>query len=144
MGFLGTPASNAKDIDLIVQLVIIVLLTVGIWLKKNKKIIPHAQLMTAAVIIHGGAIAFVMVPSLIFGFGAITYNPLGLGPLITVIHAIIGTLAWLYGVYLSWIWRNRPTVTECFKRKKLMKPVLYAWLAAAALGVSFYIYYYVI
>jgi len=144
MGFLGTRASTAADINLIFQLVIIALLAAGWWLSNKKKLRLHGQLMVAAVAVNGAAIALVMVPSLVLGFGAITSDPLGPGPLITVAHAIVGAIAWLYGAYLSLVWRLRPATAECFKRKNLMRPVLYTWLAAAALGVGFYAYYYLI
>jgi hypothetical protein len=85
-----------------------------------------------------------MAPSLIFGFGAITSNPTSPDPIIAVAHAIVGASAWLCGAYLAWHWRLQPTTAECFKRKKFMKPVLYAWLTAAILGVGFYIYYYIL
>ena len=143
MGFLGTGASNVADINLIVQLVIVVLLVAGWIYGRNKRTKLHGQLMVMAVIVNGGAIALVMVPSLVLGFGAITSNPLGPGPLVSVLHVIIGTVAWLTAAYLSWVWRLKPETVECFKRKKWMKPVLYTWLAAAVLGVVFYVYYYI-
>ena len=143
MGFLGTGASTAADINLIVQLVIIALLSMGWFYKREKKLRLHGQLMVAAVVVNGAAIALVMAPSLILGFGAITSNPIGPGPLITVAHTIIGASAWLTAAYLAWVWRLQPATAECFKRKKMMKPVLYVWLAAAVLGVCFYIYYYI-
>jgi len=145
MGILGTGASTNADINLITQLVIIILLAVGWAYGRNKKKIRlHGQLMVVAVLVNAAAIALVMAPSLILGLGAIASNPLGPGPLITVIHSSIGTVAWLLGAYLSWTWGLKPATVECFKRKRLMKPVTYLWLLAAVFGVGFYIYYYVI
>ncbi len=144
MGFLGTRAATPADINLIVQLIIITLLSAGYIYKRHKKLRLHGQIMVTAVVINGLAIALVMAPSLIFGFGAITSNPLGPGPLISVAHAVVGATAWLCGAYLSWHWRLQPTTAECFKRKKFMKPVLYTWLTAAILGVGFYIFYYIL
>ncbi len=145
MGILGTGASTAADINLIAQLVIVAVLLVG-WAygRDKKKIRLHGQLMVVAVVVNGAAIALVMVPSLVLGFGAITSNPLGTGSLISIAHSIVGTIAWLYGAYLGWVWGLRPATVECFKRKNLMKPVTYAWLAAAVLGVGFYAYYYLV
>jgi hypothetical protein len=59
-------------------------------------------------------------------------------------RAVVGATAWLYGAYLSLVWRLKPATAECFKRKRLMKLVLYTWLAAAILGVGFYIFYYIL
>jgi hypothetical protein len=145
MGFLGTGASNTADINLITQIVIIVLLTAG-WVigRDKKKIRQHGQFMVVAVLVNAAAIALVMVPSLILNLGAITSDPLGPGPLISMTHAAIGTVAWLLGAYLSWVWGLKPATVECFKRKRLMKPVTYLWLLAAVLGVGFYVYYYVL
>jgi hypothetical protein len=145
MGFLGTGASNTADINLIVQIVIVALLAAG-WVigRDKKKIRRHGQFMVAAVLVNAAEIALVMVPSLILGLGAITSNPLGPGSLISVTHSMIGTVAWLLGAYLSWVWGLKPATVECFKRKRLMKPVTYLWLLAAVLGVGFYIYYYIL
>jgi hypothetical protein len=145
MGFLGTSASTVADINLVAQLVIVVLLATGwVYGRDKKKIKLHGQLMVVAVLVNGVAIALVMVPSLILNLGSIESNPLGPGPLVSVVHAIVGTVAWIYAAYLSWVWGLKPATVECFKRKKWMKPVLYAWLAAAILGVGFYVYYYVL
>ena len=57
---------------------------------------------------------------------------------------MVGAGAWLYAAYLGVVWRFNKATVECFKRKSMMKPVFYAWLAAAVLGVGFYIYYYVL
>jgi hypothetical protein len=142
---LGTGASTAADINLIVQLVIVAVLLVGwVYGRDKKKIRLHGQLMVVAVVVNGAAIALVMVPSLVLGFGAITSNPLNTGSLISIAHSIVGTVAWLYGAYLGWVWGLRPATVECFKRKSLMMPVTYAWLAAAVLGVGFYAYYYLV
>ena len=145
MGFLGTGASTVADINLIVQLAIIALLAIG-WAygRDKKKIRIHGQFMVVAVLFNAAAIAFVMVPSFILGFGAITSNPIGIGSLISIAHPIIGTSAWLIGAYLSWTWGLKPATVECFKRKRLMKPVTYLWILAAVLGVGFYVYYYIL
>lgn len=145
MGIFGTSASTAADLNLVAQLIIVAALALGwVYGRDKKKLRLHGQLMVAAVLVNGAAIALVMAPSLIFGFGVITSNPLGPGSLITVAHAVVGAIAWLYGAYLGWVWKLRPAIAECFKRKNLMKPVLYAWLAAAVLGVGFYAYYYLV
>jgi hypothetical protein len=145
MGFLGTNASYTADINLITQIVIIALLAMG-WVigRDKKKIKRHGQFMVAAVLVNAAAIALVMAPSLILGLGAITSDPIGTGPLITIIHSTMGTIAWLLGAYLSWVWGLKPATVECFKRKRLMKPVTYLWLLAAILGIGFYIYYYIL
>ncbi len=145
MGILGTGASTTADINLITQLIIVALLAAG-WVigRDKKKIRQHGQLMVAAVFVNAAAIVLVMAPSLIHGLGAIASDPLGPGPLITVIHSSIGTVAWLLGAYLSWTWGLKPATVECFKRKRLMRPVTYLWLLAAVLGVGFYVYYYVL
>ena len=145
MGILGTSASTVSDINLIVQIIIIALLAEG-WIisRDKKKIRLHGQLMVTAVLINAAAIALVMLPSLILNFGAITSDPLGPGPLITIAHSTIGAAAWLLGAYLSWVWGLKPATVECFKRKGLMRPVTYLWLFAAILGVGFYVYYYVL
>jgi len=144
MGFLGTGASFAADVNLIVQIILVVLL-IASWMRLDKKnVASHGQLMVLAVIVQGLAIFLVMIPSLLLGFSAITSNPGNPGSLIAIAHGLVGAGAWLYAVYLSVIWRFNKATVECFKRKSMMKPVFYAWLAAAVLGVGFYVYYYVL
>jgi len=145
MGFLGTGASTAADVNLLSQLVVVALLIAGRWMLSDKKRARlHGQLMVFAVVVTGVGIAIVMLPSLVFGFGAITSDPTIPGSLISIFHSIIGGAAWLYGAYLSLIWGLKPTTVECYKRKSAMRLVFIAWLAAAVLGVGFYVYYYVV
>ena len=144
MGFLGTKAGFPADLNLIAQIVIIALLTLSWRYASKKKLKTHGKLMITTVVINAAMIALVMAPSLFLGLGAITSNPLNPGSLLSVVHVAVGTIAWLGGVYLTWSWKLNDSTAECFKRRKLMKPIIGLWLVAAVLGVVFYVYYYVI
>ncbi len=144
MGFLGTGASFAADVNLIVQIILVVLLAWS-WMRLDKKnVTSHGQLMVLAAVVQGLAIFLVMIPSFLLGFGAITSNLGNPGSLISIAHGLVGAGAWLYAAYLGVVWRFNKATVECFKRKSMMKPVFYAWLGAAVLGVGFYVYYYVL
>lgn len=143
MGLLGTNAGLPADLNLITQIIIIILLTLS-WSYARKKLKTHGKLMTVAVVVNAATIAFVMAPSLFLGLGVIVSNPLDPGSLLSIVHVAIGTIAWIGGAYLTWSWKLNDSTSECFKRRKLMKPIIGLWLIAAVLGVGFYVYYYVI
>lgn len=143
-GIFGTRASTLVDINLLLQITILLLLLVGYRLAKTKKLVTHSRLMAVALILHSVAILFIMIPSLIIGFGGLAniYSP---GVAITLTHITLGTITEATGIFLVAMWRlaSKPKMAACIKRKKVMKPLLILWIFALIFGISFYIYYYV-
>jgi len=144
LGIFGTKAGLIYDITLIFQIVILILLLVGIKYAKNKRLRSHGLITAAATGLHTVFILAVMVPSLIINFGILIEYPINLGIVITWIHIALGISVETLALFIVAKWGFRTSMVACAKRRKLMKPLWRLWLVTTALGVSFYVYYYII
>jgi len=143
-GLLGTGADVLQDITLFLEVIILVLLLAGYILVRTKKLRHHGVIMSAAVILHTVTIFIVMVPSFVVYFEILLRDISSPGVIITWVHFVAGTLADVLGIFLVAEWRYRPSPKmTCVKRRRLMKLLLALWILALALGLAFYIYYYV-
>ena len=142
-GILGTKAPLLYDLNFILQIAIVFLISVSYLLKRKKKYVKHGAIMTSAVIVHTALILFVMGPSFIIHFGSLVSLPINLGIIVTWIHAFLGIISMILGVFIvtKWNFRN-PTRLTCIQRKKWMKPTMITWVIALILGIGFYIFYY--
>ncbi len=139
-GLLGTGASFASDLTLILEIVVLIFLAVGYLLMRRKALRGHGVFMAGAVALHTLLILLVMVPSAVINAGAfVSISP---GVVITVIHIVTGTLADAFGILFIGKWRFG-SVNVCYMRVKYMKPALWLWASSLVLGLAFYAYYYV-
>lgn len=142
-GILGTKASLIYDVNFILQTAIVILILVGYLFMREKKLVRHGTIMTSAVIVHAILIIFVMGPSFIIYFGLLVSPPFNLGILVTWIHAILGIISTVLGIFIVTKWNLRkPSALTCIQRKKWMKPTMITWVSALILGLSFYVLYY--
>jgi len=144
MGFLGTSAEILADLNLILQIAMLCVLLVGRSSAKGKHFGQHGRYMAVVVVLNFASIAIIMLPSLLLGLGfAETYptNPISM---ITILHAGMGTVAELSGIYLVYKWRFSQSVVECMKNKRLMNPTIILWAATALVGIVFYLELYVL
>ncbi len=139
-GLLGTRASFASDVTLMLEIVILIFLAAGYVLMRRKALKGHGALMAGAVALHTLLILLVMVPSAAINAGA--FASISLGVVITVIHIVTGTLADAFGILFVAKWRFG-SVNVCYRRVKYMRPALWLWLSSLVLGLAFYAYYYV-
>ena len=144
MGLLGTHAGILADINLILQLAMLCVLIFGRSRAKGKKFGLHGRIMTVAVVLNAASLVTVMLPSLMLGLGFLVTNSTNPISIITILHAIIGTIAELLGIYLVLKWRFSKTFVECIKNKKLMNPTIILWITTALLGIILYIGFYII
>lgn len=143
MGFLGTQAGVAADINLILQLGLLVLLLVGRMRAKEKSYALHGRFMAIAVTLNAASIGIVMLPSLLLGLGFIATYPTNPVSITTIVHALLGTAAEALGIYLVLRWRSSGNVAECMKNKRLMIPTAALWTITVVLGVVIYLQLYV-
>ena len=144
MGFLGTQAGFPADVNLILQIVMLGVLLIGRSRAKRKNFGKHGRYMAVAVIINAASLATVMVPSLLLGLGFVATYPTNPISVITVLHAVIGTVAEFLGIYLVLKWRFSKVIVECMKNKRLMTPTIILWSTTAVLGILFYLELYVL
>ena len=123
--------------SLVLQLIVLGLLLLGYNFKRQKKYRKHGFSMFAAVLIHLITILVVMVPS----FGAIIFFETGLPSYIvalSVVHGLLGLLAFIFGLWLVASWRFRVSPQNCFPKKKFMRVTIIIWITAIILGAAMY------
>jgi uncharacterized membrane protein YozB (DUF420 family) len=133
-------------LNLILQVVILAILGLAIVARLKHSFVKHALMMGSAIVLHTFAIFAIMIPSLL----SMESSPAGLLKdlltrlaLITVTHAIVGSLVEIIGVLLVALWLfNRSKVDKCFKRKNIMRVTIALWLTELVLGFFVYMILY--
>lgn len=142
----GTSSELIFDINLILQLFIFGLLSIGGYIMRMKRVLKnHGYIMVIATLSNLLLTLLVMAPSLIINWDAVVTNPTSPGVIITLIHVVLGLIAIVGGTlfsvrFLSAIRRQRPL--QCGKRQS-MRSVTILWVASLILGIGFYVFYYV-
>lgn len=138
-GILGTRASLASDLNLLLQLIVLVVLIVGIKFgkeKTEKSLKTHGDFMTVVVVLSAIGILLVMVPSFVTNFSAVLNEPSTIGFPLTSIHAFFGILA--EGLGVAFVFKKFGNVRMWMR---LTAPL---WLISVIFGISFYLRYYVL
>ncbi|MGB8781152.1 MAG: hypothetical protein WCD81_10955 [Candidatus Bathyarchaeia archaeon] len=143
MGLFNPNAYFLSDVNLLLQLAILVVLILAVFFKARQSYLRHGALMGIAVTLHTVLIFSIMVPSfasLVGSFGNLLWS----SALVILLHAVLGSLVELLGLYLVLAWAlNRWNVKVCFGNKRFMKPTIILWLIEIALGTYVYVLLYV-
>lgn len=138
-GFLGTRASWAADLNLIVQIVLLVGLVVDRILAKRHNLTGHHTWMTAVVAIDAVMIIAIMNPSF-FRLLPFAWQRLGaLGPMVLWLHAVVALLAELMGLYA--VLAVRMDLPESLRTRRLkwfMRINFLLWVLALVAGIVLY------
>jgi len=144
-GFLGTNAPFRVDVTLILILVSAVLFTIGWRLAVRKRYEAHRWVQTSAVILNTMVILFTMISSFLIHILPGIPGKLNEGDYaLTTVHALVGTVGMLLGVFI--VLRGNKLVPKAlrFKNYKLFMRTSYAlYMLATFLGVIVYITVYV-
>jgi uncharacterized membrane protein YozB (DUF420 family) len=143
MGLFNPYAVFLSDVNLLFQLAISVVLIGSVFFKFRRSYSRHGATMAIAVILHTVSVFFLMVPSFTASAGLFE-NLLAPLALVILLHAVLGSLVELLGVYLvlAWVLR-RGSLEVCFNNKRVMGPTLALWLIELAFGLYVYILLYV-
>jgi uncharacterized membrane protein YozB (DUF420 family) len=137
LGFFGGHAPYAADLNVIAQAISFCLLFAGVYFIRAGKLKTHSRLMKSAIIIEFGALIIWMGPSLLLNIEAFrTFTP---GTLVTALHAFGGVSALTLAICAAYHKR-----LGSFQLKWTMLSTFLVWALAALLGISFYVYYYLI
>jgi uncharacterized membrane protein YozB (DUF420 family) len=146
-GFLGTGATFAADVNLIVQLAMGGALLVGVILAKRKRYRAHGTCQSTVLLLNLWMIGFEMWPSfrlqlaphLARVFRTSYYT-------VATIHAGLGTAAELLGIYILLVAGTELLPASLrFKRWKLwMRVELLLWFFALTWGIGAYYEWYVV
>jgi uncharacterized membrane protein YozB (DUF420 family) len=142
-GFLGTRAPLHSDLALLLILLSAILFTIGWRLAVRKKFKIHRWVQTSAAIINSFVVLIVMIPSFIIYIlpgipGKLLEGTYG----VTTVHAFIGALGLLLGVFVVLRANGMKFVPKSlrFKNYKLFMRTSYAlYMLATLVGVIVYV-----
>ena len=140
-GFLGTGATIAQDLNLVVQVLMGLALFLGMILARRRHYRAHAICQASVVLFNPVMIALIMLPA--FARDVVPGFPHRLNQayyFFPALHAVLGSAAQLLGLYIllragtNWL----PQVL-CFQNYKLwMRTALALWWAVILLGLATY------
>jgi hypothetical protein len=133
-------APVTSDIGLLLEVGVIATLLIGRFIFARKgRVISHGYALTIAIVLHAISVASIMIPS----FANLINNPLtdffSPAMILTWIHAPLGLLVLILGIYLVLDWRFRPPQDTCYKRVKLMRPLWLLWMLSVTMGIVMYL-----
>lgn len=145
VGILGTKAGIQADLNLLLHLVILVLIVTGFTFARRKRFEIHEKWMFSAIVLVAISFLVWMAPSYIGNFHVIVSEAYSPGVIITNLHVILGTITGILVVYI--IIRMKFDLPQRFtvkRLKRLMRTTFTLWWLTFLIGLSFYIYYYVL
>ena len=128
------------QINLGLQVFLVFLLLASFVLKKRGRFFLHGGSMLVAVILNAVSFVLVMGPSLRDKRTLIADFPLSRLPMVIVVHAILGSIAEILGIWVVVSWRLRSGTQHCARKRKLMRVTFVLWLIALLLGILAYYY----
>jgi len=123
------------NVNLILQLGLLLLLSAGILYVKRFKVNLHGYLLLLTVLLNGFSIATVMIPSAIRILDGASINSFTLS---TGIHSAVGLFVEIIGFYIVIDWYFKKG-TSCIRFKKYMRVLAPLWVLLAVFG--FYLYF---
>lgn len=137
-GFLGLGTLQA-DINITLELLLVVGLTVGMMLARSGSIDAHRVNQTTWVLVNGALAALIMIPSIRTFKLAHASDLANSGNLIIVAHAAVGALTLLAGLWLVLQMNDMlPARWHVRGWKTLMRATLAGYWAVALLGIATY------
>jgi uncharacterized membrane protein YozB (DUF420 family) len=138
-GFLGTRASWAADINLIVQIVLLVVLVAGRVQAKRRNLTVHHTWMTVVVAVNAVMIIAIMNPAF-FRLLPLAWPRLGApGPTLLWLHVVVAVLAELMGLYaVLWMGTDLPELLRMRNLKWFMRINFLLWTLALVGGIVLY------
>jgi uncharacterized membrane protein YozB (DUF420 family) len=101
-GFLGTSATLRSDLTLVAMLLSVAMFNIGFILARKKKFAAHRWLQTGAVILSSLVVLVSMVTSYLDHIlPGIPARLLEGDYAVTTLHAVIGAIALLFGVFVA-------------------------------------------
>jgi plastocyanin/uncharacterized membrane protein YozB (DUF420 family) len=140
-GFLGTGATLRADLNLCVQVTMGLALLVGMLLARRKQFRAHKYCQSSVMVLNLVMIFLIMAPS--FHKQVEPQLPGGLKEayyLVPYVHAILGTLAEVLGIYIVLVAATKllPKKLRFRRYKPWMRTELALWWIVVLIGVSTY------
>ncbi len=130
-------------VNILVQLVALVLLFIGWQLKKRGKFVWHGDTMLVAVLLVVLLVISHMGPSLIGLAQDVSASFLNATQIVGLIHTVVGTVAIVLSAWLvaNWAYVQSSSDRYCAARRKKMRTIAILWLAALAIGMTYYFFH---
>lgn len=140
-GFLGTGAPFISDLSLILMILTAAMFTIGWRLAVRRRYAAHRWVQTCAVFLNTAVVLIVMVASFVIFILPGIPAKLGEGSYgITTVHALVGLVSLILGVYVVLVGNNLLPRRLRFTNYKLVMWTSYAlYMLATTLGVVVYI-----
>jgi uncharacterized membrane protein YozB (DUF420 family) len=126
-------------ISLVFQLVVIGLLSGGVWLKATKKFRQHGITMLTALVLHAVMMFAWMIPSFSSLLSSPSSRNLADMMAFIIVHAFTGIAAVVLGIWLVASWRLQADMKTCFAKKNVMLVTITLWLIALIIGIILYL-----
>lgn len=144
-GFLGSAASRAADLTLVVEIGMGAALLAGTVLARRRRYRAHAWCQSAVVLLNLVVIAQTMLPS--FRRQLAPQIPVGLGDFyyaLAAAHAAMGSLAELLGLYILMVAGTNilPRQLRFVRYRPWMRTALVLWWLVLLLGLGTYARWY--
>jgi len=128
-----------SQINLVLQIAILVILSASMReLKKKRNFFTHASSMAIAVVLNFLSLAVVMGPSLLNPQKFLVDNRLNARFMITIIHASLGAIAEVLGIWIVVSWRLQSSAKVCMKKRRMMQVTIALWIIALFSGLVIY------
>ncbi len=127
------------QVNAILQIVILVILSASLGFKRKHKYRQHGTLTLAATVLNLFSFLLVMLPSLL-GKEIIQTQPLHIVSIVILSHSAIGFVTILLSLWLVAAWHFHAETKDCFKRKNLMRVTMGLWTLTLILGFLLYTY----
>jgi uncharacterized membrane protein YozB (DUF420 family) len=135
-------APPLSDLSLILQVIIVAFLALAVYFRLRHSYPKHAVMMGAAIGLHTAAILVIMVPSLLSMDGSLADLSTRLS-LITLMHAMVGSVVEIMGIWLVAAWlTDTARVEKCVRRRNVMRVTIALWLVELVLGIYIYMMLY--
>ena len=127
------------QVNLVFQTALIALIGVAVLFMRRKKILFHAQIMLAAVVLNVVSFLAVMAPSM----GSLNVQ-VSASSAVAMLHGSIGVLALILGVCVVGLWLagtlTNASAPRCYGslNKKLMSATLFMWVTSLVFGYVLY------
>ena len=142
-GFFSPNSSLIVDLNILIQIISLLILSISIGFKFKKNFKIHGLLMGLAIVLHLIFFFIVMLPSFTAGFEFFTTSISLFGVQSMWIHAIPGSIAIILGLYIVITWISKiQNISNCFKKKRLMDITFIVWLLSIVFGIITYMDFY--
>ena len=145
-GFLGTGATFAADLNLLLQVAMGAALIAGALLARRGRYAAHGICQTAVMLLNLVTIAWIMGPS--FRMQVIPRLPAGLGRryfAVASVHGLLGAAAELLGLYIVLVAGTKlvPRRLRFTNWKRWMRIELALWWVVVLTGIWTYAWWYI-